>query len=46
MGGLPFSIQLPVPNGVTLKAMSDAENGTDLHCYEDAEEMFKALYIL
>lgn len=44
-GGLPFDVKIPEPNAATLKAMSDAENGVDLHKFDSAEEMFRELGI-
>ena len=42
-GGFPFEVKLPVPNETTLQAMRDAENGENLHKFDNADDMFKEL---
>lgn len=37
--GLPFAVR--IPNEVTLKAMQEVEQGTDLESYPDPDEMFQ-----
>lgn len=44
-GGLPFEVKLPTPNAVTHKAIRDAEKGTDVKSFQDADSMFKELGI-
>lgn len=44
-GGLPFEVKLPMPNEVTKRAMYEAENGINLHKFDNAEDMFKELGI-
>lgn len=41
--GLPFAVR--IPNKTTLKAMRDAEEGTNLTECKDADDMFKKLGI-
>jgi len=42
--GIPFEVHSEIPNGVTLKAIEDAENGNDIHGpFESVAQMMEEL---